>query len=798
MKTLYTFFLTIIISFEFITLKAQCVANAGQDTTICGLSFITNPLPDTTYQSVLWWCDSPGVIFANPNALYSSGVVPAPVNYIFTMTVVDVNGDTCSDDVNYSFHNQPTATFTTSDTFVNANEPITAAYTGNAGPVASYSWNFNGATVLSGSGPGPYVIAFSFMGTYTICLTVIENGCSSTVYCNYVSVLCAVYAGADRVACGLTANLSASSDPYDIAQEWTCSAPGVVIAQPENPNSAISVPAPGTYTFTWTVTNQHNNECSDSVNFVFISADYAGADTSVYGNQAQLHGPVGTSGYWSTNIANTIFDPNYHAPDAFVTIPPNFGLTGTFVWHISQGINCPLTDTVIINFYRHPVSGRVFYDINENGILDAGENGIPGHMIRLEPGPLYTYTDFAGKYHFDPDTGNVVVTYIPSPYWYTIGPGTYNVSIDSAYQCIDTLNFGIKSRVDMPDASIYITGSQTRVSFPTGYWLDYKNWGTVPLTGNVSFEYDTLLTYISSNQTPASHTGNTLVFAYDTLDLFEQRNIYLSFLVPGTQFLGDTLQSYAIVTPIITDSNTVNNYDTLYQVITGSYDPNNKVVFPAGEGQEGEVLHGQRLNYTIHFQNTGTDTAFTVEIRDTLDVELDIETLLIEAYSHPVYWELFNSSELRFTFYDIMLPDSNVNEPASNGYIRYSISPKTGLADGTQASNTAYIYFDYNPSIVTNTTINTFVSNIPFPVFEIKENTNGIFPFPNPANEKVQINLPESTRMVEVYNSNGKLIRIDNPQNNVLEIFVKEFPKGLYLVKIQTENGVITAKFVKE
>ena len=43
---------------------------------------------------------------------------------------------------------------------------MTVTHTGTAGGAANYSWNFNGGTVPSGSGPGPYSIQWNNAGNY--------------------------------------------------------------------------------------------------------------------------------------------------------------------------------------------------------------------------------------------------------------------------------------------------------------------------------------------------------------------------------------------------------------------------------------------------------------------------------------------------------------------------------------------------------------------------------------------------------------------------------------------------------
>ncbi len=447
---------------------------------------------------------------------------------------------------------------------------------------------------------------------------------------------------------------------------------------------------------------------------------------------------------------------------------------------------------------RNPsIKGYVFLDENENGISDTGEQKVAGHIIKVEPGPFYAISNNAGYYYFSQTPGAYTVRHINQQNWYCTGVNTYNVSVDSINQCIDTLNFGIKSRINVNDMSVFITGAPVRASMHTHYFISYKNMGSVTESGTITFIYDSLLTYINSSLAPFSHTGNTLAFDYDTIGPGVQRLIRVDFQVPGIQYLGSNINSDILISPLIPDTNTINNYDTLYQAITGSYDPNDKTVSPTGYEQWGFVEQGQRLTYTIRFQNTGTDTAFSIVIRDTINSNMDLSTFEVDAYSHPVTWQLMNGNELYFRFDNILLPDSNINEPESHGFIRYSISPKPGLADNTNIFNTAYIFFDYNPAIVTNTTQNIYVTNIPV------DNSVGLCPrqtkvYPNPSDEMIYINLPKNTSLIKVYDINGNLMYSLKPMKQVAEIDIRQIPSGVYIVKMQTNKNVVTTKFVKE
>ena len=74
------------------------------------------------------------------------------------------------------------------DDSICAGELMQITYTGSNGPNASYSWNFGGAVVVSGSGAGPYQVFWPTAGTRSVCLQVSEGDCSSPVRCQNVIV----------------------------------------------------------------------------------------------------------------------------------------------------------------------------------------------------------------------------------------------------------------------------------------------------------------------------------------------------------------------------------------------------------------------------------------------------------------------------------------------------------------------------------------------------------------------------------------------------------------------------------
>jgi hypothetical protein len=146
-------------------------------------------------------------------------------------------------------------------------------------------------------------------------------------------------------------------------------------------------------------------------------------------------------------------------------------------------------------------------------------------------------------------------------------------------------------------------------------------------------------------------------------------------------------------------------YDFACREVIGAFDPNQKTAVPTGAGPDRILEANVPLRYTIDFQNTGTDTAFRVLLRDVLPAGLDIASFRSGLSSHPNTWQIRGADTLEVLFFPIMLPDSNVNEPASHGFFTFEISQLPDLPIGTVLDNTASIIFDFNPPIVTNTVL---------------------------------------------------------------------------------------------
>jgi len=227
----------------------------------------------------------------------------------------------------------------------------------------------------------------------------------------------------------------------------------------------------------------------------------------------------------------------------------------------------------------------------------------------------------------------------------------------------------------------------------------------------------------------------------------------------------------------------------------GSFDPNDKQGFPKGYGNQHFIKANTDLEYIIRFQNNGNDTAFTVIILDKLTPNLDPNSVRIEVASHPMEFALLEGGVLRFTFDHISLPDSSVNWDASNGFVKFRVSQKPDLTNGTVIENSAAIYFDYNAPVITNTTFHTIGKDFITVSTDDPELDGLLRAYPNPTSDAIFFDLKDLTNAgrFELTNSLGHQLRSEIFTGKQFHFERKNLPAGIYLFQITANNTKIAA-----
>lgn len=355
------------------------------------------------------------------------------------------------------------------------------------------------------------------------------------------------------------------------------------------------------------------------------------------------------------------------------------------------------------------VSGKVFVDSNANNIFDVNEEVIDPLILNFEPSPVSTTISEDGSFKYYFDKGDYQITIDSSDCWIqTTGSNSFDFSIDTT-ELFD-FNLAVEYNSELADLTSYLTSGPTRCGFTVPFRLNTINTGCKALDAKTYLVMDELATLITSEPLPDETSGDTLFWNTGLLPVDGNRFVEIEFEIAGVDNLGDTIQMDHGVKAFENSQELFTRSSSFQSVINCSYDPNDKLTFPARGGRN-YTLMDEELLYTIRFQNTGTDTAFNIEIRDELSPLLDYSSFRIVESSHSVVPEInFYTNKLHFHFDNILLPDSIVNLEASQGQVSFVINPIQNLEEKVEIFNEAEIYFDFNPPIITNEVVNTFVS----------------------------------------------------------------------------------------
>lgn len=431
------------------------------------------------------------------------------------------------------------------------------------------------------------------------------------------------------------------------------------------------------------------------------------------------------------------------------------------------------------------LSGVVYHDDNNNGVRDNGEKSFPGRMLQTRPSDFFSVSQSDGTYSMYADLSNDTLKVLPFSPYVTFNPPFYTAS-----QGAGGLDFGVYVTPGIQDLDVVLTNVQPfNRGFPVDLVITCRNKGTSVQNPVVILKVDPVLEYTGASPLPDSLTG-PLEFAWHlpALEAFQSTDIVVHFFTSLSAEAGDPVNAQATIYPLAQDVSAADNYSALRDSVVASYDPNDKQVTPGPNFSPAQIADGERLIYTIRFQNTGTYPATFVRIVDTLDQDFDIASLEVLSASHPFTWNLRGQNILEFFFDNINLPDSSSNEAASHGFVKYAVRPKSNLPLGTALPNRAFIFFDFNEPVETNTTgtliawpLRTFQPQL-FAPLAIS---------PNPAAQWVEIEREDAAPVwLVVNNASGKTIVNQRVENKKIRIDLHDWPQGIYRVAMGDRQGL--------
>lgn len=712
---------------------------------------------------------SPGGIVAQTATGLCAGV--------YTVTVTDANGCSANNVATITNNSSVAANITVNSTACGAcNGSLIASPTGGTGPY-TYLWSPGGGTTPTYSG--------LCAGTYNLTITD-ASGCSvtssATVTSNNPVYVTASSTSSTCGACNGTVSVAATggtpgymySIDNGITQQPNGNFSGVCaggyVATVTDANGCTGIYTVGVYssnTGTFTVGNSIHNETGYGLHDGSIDLTISGSTapyTFTWSNGASSEDIYSLAGGTYT-----------------VTITDNNGDCATYTYTVGS-----------VPSYGY-ISGFLYNDNNTNCTFDAGDSPLSGYYVVVTNGTntYYGYTNGSGNYNIWVPVGSYTVTAYYSANLEGGCTSSYSLSVTGGNTSPNN-NFAY-TFPPVYDVCVYTWTPGIVPGFNSNYNTYLYNNGNQPASGIVYLVLPAAVNYVSSSPAASYVSGDTVFWTYTNLPAYSSLSFNAYYYTPVSAVLGTTATAYFNATLANgVDSNPACNSGTYTRIISGSFDPNDKTVSPSGEGATGDIpLTENEFTYLIRFQNTGNAPAINISVTDTLSSLLDPMSFQMLDASHNYSVEMLPGNVLRWQFDNIMLPDSTSDEAGSHGSIQFKVSKLNTPLAGEVIENKAYIYFDFNAPVITNTAVNTY--SVAASVNEhMKENaTVGVYPNPFSDNTTFVIRSEKlnDTYSFELTDVLGKKVKQMNVSEKQFTVSRSGLQNGLYFYRINNSEG---------
>lgn len=462
---------------------------------------------------------------------------------------------------------------------------------------------------------------------------------------------------------------------------------------------------------------------------------------------------------------------------------------------------------VVVNSYCSFVPGGNYntiegvsrFDSNNNG-CDVGDLAYKNLRVDFTDGidSGSTFINATGNYSiFTQSLDYTLTPALENPSYFNVSPLVSTINFLSNNFLTQAQDFCVTANGVHPDVEIVIFPfSQTTAFADAEFTLVYKNKGNQVLSGNVEFTFDDAICDLTSSiPLASSQTVGFLNWNYANLQPFETRSIKLRFDLNDTTNpvylnLGDILTCSATINPIAGDETPLDNTFGLNQTLVET--PNLNFITCLEGNTLAPTEIGNYLHYSIQFENSGTEIANNVVVKNVIDTnKFDITSLQVLSTSADMRTEITNNV-VEFIFENINLERREGTPPVGgHGDILLKIKTKPNLTAGSSVMNTASIYFDYNEGVLTNNETTTFAS-LNNQIFTADDS---LVVYPNPTNSIIKVEGENTITTIDLYDIQGRMIQTSM---NAKSIDISEKSNGVYFVKITTDKGGKVIKVVKE
>lgn len=531
-----------------------------------------------------------------------------------------------------------------------------------------------------------------------------------------------------------------------------------------------------------------------------------------YATSFNISMPTYTSGYGvKTYFGDGTSDSGAIIPGIIIGyryMPHTFNSTGVYtIKHLLYN-GATLIDSLSYPFnylFCRTLPVGMYFDENANCIKDITEptNHVPQRVVVDSNGVvLDTLSCTAGLQYYAYGIPGDVYNFraLPTPLITALCPSggtiTYTLLTSATHP---TTYFGLGCATGTTfDLSIYTSPFRRGPHRYRGTILvDNAYCHGVP--GTLTMQVSPKINFYSPSPVAASISGGSITWNTSSLSLLSRSPYRVDFDGGTPNYLpGDTLLAIFNIAPTTGDVNTSNNMVIRVDTVNSSYDPNMVEVTPTCIPAATNIA---QLQYTVHFENMGNDTAHNIYVLDTLSGLLDASSLEMVISSAEMYIstmkDLQGRTIVKFNFPNIKLLDSSYHG-LCNGMFVFKIKTKAGIAAGTQIPHRVGIYFDENPVVMTNTAYTTKGC----PTLSIQSLSAADQPnvsiYPNPTTNELTIKMEDGAyNNYNITNTVGQDILTQQITGAQTKLNISTLPAGIYFISFSGDKGTQVKKFVK-
>ena len=319
------------------------------------------------------------------------------------------------------------------------------------------------------------------------------------------------------------------------------------------------------------------------------------------------------TGYGAAAIVN-VTDPGVqYAWENGATTPDLYNLTeGCYGVSVTGSGSCVKyykfclynNDSLQTNNCGSFVGGKLINDLGVAGC--TGTTGIPYQLIRTQPSGALHFTDENGVYQLNVAQGTFdIETASYDPADLACPPGgfhTVNAVAGVNYSGLD-FHFFNPNPTDHRVKQRPLRTAQP--GYPFSMRLEVCNDGSSPVNGGLEFDYGNFFgsanavafaqhpgAFVFASETPGS-PDNTTSYTFPGITPGGCELLQFDFLTPTTVPGNTAFLTRSSVTPVSGDPTPDNNTATQFNTVTGSFDPNSVLAYPARNGNPhdgGDIL----------------------------------------------------------------------------------------------------------------------------------------------------------------------------------------------------------------